>query len=64
MYKSGFAWLWGASAVFDTVVFGLTLYRVLTLRKTGLKVPLTTLFLRDGMQFLCYFHPIAHSGTL
>jgi len=50
-YASRFAWLWGSSAAFDTLVFGLTMYRTLQLRKGGLKIPLTTLFLRDGLVY-------------
>jgi len=48
---SRFAWLWGSAAIFDSLVFGLTMYRTARLRETGLKVPLTTLFLRDGLVY-------------
>ncbi|KAF8490575.1 hypothetical protein JB92DRAFT_1304134 [Gautieria morchelliformis] len=44
-----FAWLWASQVVFDTMVFGLTASRIIFLRKWGLKMPLTTLFLRDGL---------------
>jgi len=43
--------------VFDTLLFGLTLFKTLSLRKTGLRAPLVTLFMRDGIiYFLCAYN--------
>ncbi|KAF8583117.1 hypothetical protein K439DRAFT_1617747 [Ramaria rubella] len=42
-----FAWLWGTAAIFDTIVFLLTMIRTVRLRKSGPCAPITQIFLRD-----------------
>lgn len=46
-----FALLWGSSACFDSLIFVLTMYRTLSLRRSGLKTGLMQLFLRDGLLY-------------
>jgi hypothetical protein len=42
--------------VFDTLLFGLTLFKTLSLRETGLSTPLISLLMRDGIiYFLCAY---------
>lgn len=49
----GIAGAWEALLVYDCIIFGLTIYKTWTARVghviNGIRVPLITLFLRDGM---------------
>ena len=47
-----FAGIWAAILVFDAVVFGLTVYRVLQVGKRW-RGSLFTLMLKDGQSLLC-----------
>jgi len=46
-----FALAWGSMFVFDLLVFGMTLYRILTLRRSNNASTLTTVFMRDGAMY-------------
>ena len=50
-----FAGIWAAILVFDAVVFGLTVYRVLQVGKRW-RGSLFTLMLKDGQSLLCCAH--------
>ena len=46
--NAGFALAWGCMSVFDILVFGMTMYRILTLHRSNNASMLTTVFMRDG----------------
>jgi hypothetical protein len=44
--------------VFDALLFGLTLFKTLSLRHNGLNTPLVSLLMRDGIIYFLYVHDI------
>jgi len=46
-----FALAWGCMSVFDVLVFGMTLYKILTLHRSNNGSTLTTVFMRDGAMY-------------
>ena len=48
----------GILIAFDTLLFGLTLSKTWSLHNSGLRTPLVSLLLRDGIAYFLYVHNV------